>query len=68
MMAWAIFKVESNWSRPNSTFSFNAHPSEDPQRRPKDFIDFCVAKGWATEVPAPSRAEAKRLKKGPSNG
>lgn len=61
-MAWAIFKQESNWSRPNSVYSFNAHPSPDPQERPQDFIDFCVAKGWAEVVASPSRDEKRALR------
>ncbi|MBZ9653546.1 hypothetical protein [Phyllobacterium lublinensis] len=60
-MAWAIFNVESNWSRPNSRYSFNAHPSPDPQERPQDFIDYCVAKGWAKKVSSPSRDQKRAL-------
>lgn len=63
MMAWAIFHIESNWSRPKSPLSFNAHPSPEPQERPQDFIDHCVAKGWATKCKPPARETAKRLKR-----
>jgi hypothetical protein len=51
-MAWAVFFVESNWHRPGSRFSFNAKPSPAPQQRPRDFIDYCVSKGWAEGAPA----------------
>lgn len=61
-MAWAIFKVESNWSRPKSIYSFNAHPSAEPQERPDDFIAYCVSKGWAERVASPDRTSARRLK------
>ncbi|MGF7005798.1 hypothetical protein [Aminobacter sp. BE110] len=62
MMAWAIFHRECNWARPNSRFSFNAKASSEPQQRPRDFIEYCVGKGWAEEVPPPSRTEAEALK------
>lgn len=63
-MAWAIFHVESNWRRSKaSIYSFNAKASPEPQSRPKDFIAYCVGKGWATEVPAPRRDVAKRASK-----
>lgn len=61
-MAWAIFKVESNWARPNSRFSFNAKASSKPQERPQDFIDYCVSKGWAVRVQNPSRDQKRALK------
>jgi|GEM_PF-1240024 len=61
-MAWAIFKVECNWSRPKSRFSFNAKASPEPQERPQDFIDFCVSKGWAERVQSPSRDQKRALK------
>lgn len=51
-MPHAIFHREVNWSRPNSVFSFNAKPHPDPQERPRDFVDYAVARGWATEVKA----------------
>lgn len=62
-MAWAIFKAESNWSRPNSRYSFHAHALPEPQERPRDFIDYCVTKGWAEEAQSPTR-EAKRALRG----
>lgn len=72
-MAWAVFHVESNWSRPRSEFSFNAKASPYPQQRPRDFVDYCVSKGWAEEVPSPSKVDApatagvvKRARKGRS--
>ena len=61
-MAWAIFRVESNWQRPRSRYSFNAHPTPLPQQRPRDFVDYCVSKGWAEEVPPPTKAEAEAIK------
>lgn len=61
-MAWAIFKVESNWSRPKSRFSFNAHPSPEPQERPQDFIDYCVEKGWAVQVKSPTRNQKRAMR------
>lgn len=61
-MAWAIFKVECNWSRPRSRYSFNAKASLEPQERPQDFIDYCVSRGWAEHVPSPSRDEKRALK------
>lgn len=61
-MAWAIFKVECNWSRPRSRFSFNAKASPNPQERPQDFIDYCVRNGWAERVPSPSSDEKRALK------
>lgn len=60
-MAWAIFKVECNWSRPRSRYSFNAKASPLPQERPQDFIDYCVSKGWAEIVISPSRNEKRAL-------
>ncbi|BCH32638.1 hypothetical protein MesoLjLc_45680 [Mesorhizobium sp. L-8-10] len=72
-MAWAIFHRECNWSRPNSRFSFNVQPSSEPQQRPRDLVDHCVGKGWATEVPPPTQKDApadagimKRARKGRS--
>lgn len=61
-MAWAIFKVECNWSRPRSRYSFNAKASPEPQERPQDFIDYCVSKGWAEVVTSPTRDEKRALK------
>jgi hypothetical protein len=61
-MAWAIFRVESNWQRPRSRYSFNAHPSPLPQQRPRDFVEHCVSKGWAEEVPSPTKAEAEAIR------
>lgn len=61
-MAWAIFKVECNWSRPRSRYSFNAKASPEPQERPHDFIDYCVSKGWAEAVTSPTRDEKRALK------
>lgn len=60
-MAWAVFKVECNWSRPRSRYSFNAKASPLPQERPQDFIDYCVSKGWAEIVISPSRNEKRAL-------
>ncbi len=57
-MAWAIFHRECNWSRPKSVYSFNAKASPDPQQRPRDFVDYCVGRGWAKEVPAPNQNDA----------
>lgn len=62
MMAWAIFHRECNWSRPNSVYSFNAKASAAPQERPRDFIEYCVSKGWAEEVPSPTKAEAAAIR------
>ena len=62
MMAWAIFKRESNWSRPKSIYSFNAKASPVPQERPRDFIKYCVSKGWAEEVPSPTKAQAEAIR------
>jgi len=61
-MAWAIFRVESNWQRPRSRYSFNAKASGIPQQRPRDFVDFCVSKGWAEEVPSPTKTEAEAIR------
>lgn len=61
-MAWAIFKVECNWARPRSKFSFNAKASAEPQERPQDFIDYCVRNGWAEQVPSPTSDEKRALK------
>lgn len=61
-MAWAIFKVECNWSRPHSRYSFNAKASPEPQERPQDFIDYCVSKGWAETVTSPTRDEKRALR------
>lgn len=61
-MAWAIFKVECNWSRPRSRYSFNAKASPKPQERPQDFIDYCVSKGLAEKVSSPTRDEKRALK------
>lgn len=61
-MAWAIFKVECNWSRPRSRYSFNAKASPIPQERPQDFIDYCVSKGWAEAFKSPARNEKNALK------
>ncbi|WP_421565911.1 hypothetical protein [Ochrobactrum sp. EDr1-4] len=61
-MAWAIFKVECNWSRPRSRYSFNAKASAEPQERPQDFIDYCVSKGWPEVVISPTRDEKRALK------
>lgn len=62
-MAWAIFHQESNWSRPQSRFSFNAKASSTPQERPQDFIDYCVGRGWAKWVPSPNKNAANSLRK-----
>jgi hypothetical protein len=62
MMAWAVFHRESNWSRPNCRFSFNAHASDVPQQRPRDFVDYCVSKGWAKNYSPPNKAEATAIK------
>lgn len=51
-MPHAIFHCEVNWSRPNSVYAFNAKPGTEPQERPRDFIDYAVSRGWATEVKA----------------
>jgi hypothetical protein len=61
-MAWAIFNRESNWSRPNSRFSFNAKASAVPQQCPRDFVDHCVLKGWAAEVPSPTKDQAEAIR------
>lgn len=61
-MAWAIFHRESNWSRPRAKYSFNAKQSDTPQQRPRDFVDYCVSKGWAIEVRAPNKEAAAALK------
>lgn len=61
-MAWAIFKVESNWTRPNSMLSFNAKASPTPQERPQDFIEYCVSKGWAEKVDSPTRDQKRAIK------
>lgn len=61
-MAWAVFHVESNWSRPKSKFSFNAKASALPQERPQDFIDYCVDRGWATKVRSPTKHEAEAVR------
>jgi hypothetical protein len=61
-MAWAIFHRESNWQRPRSRYSFNAKASPVPQQRPRDFVDYCVSKGWAEEVPSPTKAEAEAMR------
>lgn len=59
-MAWMVVTVDHdcNWQRPNSRYSFNAKPSPEPQQRPRDFVDYCVSKGWARETPAPGQAAA----------
>lgn len=62
MMAWAIFNRECNWSRPHSRFSFNVKASVEPQRRPRDFVDYCVSKGWAEEAPSPTKDEAEAIR------
>lgn len=61
-MAWAIFHKESNWARPNSRFSFNAHASPTPQERPHDFVDYCVEQGLAERYPSPSKTEADAIR------
>jgi hypothetical protein len=61
-MAWAIFNRESNWQRPGSRYSFNAKASALPQQRPRDFVEYCVSKGWAEEVPSPTKAEAEAIR------
>lgn len=65
-MPWAIFKNRADWSRPNSVYSFTAEVSEEPQERPRDFIDYSVSKGWATEVKAPNGEGENRVKAGSS--
>lgn len=73
LMAWMIVTVDHdcNWSRPNSRFSFNAKPVAEPQQRPRDFVEYCVSRGWAKEVPSPAKQHApadagimKRVRKG----
>lgn len=59
-MAWMVVKKECNWSRPNSRFSFNAKPSNRPQRWPRAFVDYCVNAGLAVELKPPNKAEAQR--------
>ena len=54
-MAWAIWTHETNWQRPKSRFSFNAKASPEPQQRPRDFVDYSVAAGRATEVAPPAK-------------
>lgn len=49
-MAWAIFSIECNWSRPQSRFSYNTKASNRPQERPQEFIDYYVSSGWAEQV------------------
>jgi hypothetical protein len=61
-MAWMIVHSEGNYRRPRSIYSFNFQPSPLPQERPRDVVDYAVAKGLATEVPSPNRSEAKALK------
>ena len=61
-MAWAIFRVECNWSRPKSRYSFNVKALPEPQQRLRDFVDYCVSKGWAEEVPSPTRTEAAAIR------
>jgi hypothetical protein len=65
-MPWAIFNKRSDWSRPNTIYSFSAEPSDEPQERPRDFVDHCVEKGWAEEVDAPNGKGANRVKAGSS--
>ncbi|TIN10481.1 MAG: hypothetical protein E5Y14_11010 [Mesorhizobium sp.] len=62
-MAWAVFHKESNWSRPNCRFSFNAHASDLPQQRPRDFVDYCVGRGWAEHYPPPNKETAAKIRK-----
>ena len=64
-MAWAIFTRRINWTRPKSPHTFEAYPSENPQSKPRDFIDAAVALGAAVEVSPPDSAEAKALKAKP---
>lgn len=54
-MAWMIVRQEVNWSRPKSVFSFNAKPKAEPQSWPRDFVDYAVSIGRATEVKQPKR-------------
>ena len=63
-MAWMIVTAdhECNWSRPKSVYSFNAKPSPVPQQRPRDFVNYCVSKGWAEEVPSPTKTEAEAIR------
>lgn len=61
-MAWMIAHQECNWSRPRCKFSFNAHASPMPQERPRDFVDYCVSKGWAEHYPSPNKAEAEAIR------
>lgn len=63
-MPWAIFKKRADWSRPNSVYAFTAEASAEPQERPRDFIDHCVAIGAAEEVPAPNGKGENRVKAG----
>ena len=65
-MPWAIFKTRADWSRPNSVYSFTAEAADEAQERPRDFIDYSVAKGWAEEVDAPSGKGDNRVKAGSS--
>lgn len=59
-MAWMVVSKECNWSRPNSKFSFNAKPSDNPQRWPRGFVDYCICVGAATELKPPDKATAKK--------
>ncbi|MDR6757838.1 hypothetical protein J2Y48_003135 [Mycoplana sp. BE70] len=61
-MAWMIVHAEGNFRRPRSIYSFNFKPSPEPQERPRDVVDYAVAKGLATEVPSPTREQAKAIR------
>lgn len=63
-MAWAVFSREFNWSRPKSPLLFHVTASPDPQQKPRDVIEAAIKAGAAVELPAPDKAEAKRLKRG----
>lgn len=60
-MAWAIFNREFNWRRPRSIYSFNAMASDEPQERPRDFIEAATVAGAAEQVPSPSREEKRAI-------
>lgn len=54
-IAWMIVTAEVNYSRPNSKFSFNAKPKDEPQSWPRDFVEHAVSIGRATKVSPPRR-------------
>lgn len=55
-MAWMIVHQEVNFSRPKSKFSFSAKPKPEPQSWPRDFVEYAVSIGRATEVRPPRRS------------